>query len=50
MGTQKNGEAVTTDTTRPDSALKKKHVAICYHNTREARTMGMIRMPLMQEI
>jgi hypothetical protein len=38
-----DNEAVVTNTTRPESTLKKKHVAICYHRVREAHAMGMVR-------
>ena len=31
-----DNEAVVKNTTCPESQLKKKHVAICYHRVREA--------------
>jgi hypothetical protein len=31
-----DNEAVVRNTTAPESTLKKKHVAICYHRCREA--------------
>ena len=37
-------EAVVTNTTAPESTLKKKHNAICYHCTREAQAAGHIRV------
>lgn len=39
-----DNEAVVTNTTAPESTLKKKHVAICYHRVREANAMGMVRI------
>jgi hypothetical protein len=32
------------NSTKPESQLKKKHVAICYHRVREACAAGMIRV------
>jgi hypothetical protein len=35
-------EGVVKNTTAPESPLKKKHVAICYHRCREALAAGFI--------
>ena len=37
-------EAVTKNTTIPESTLKKKHHSIAYHRCREAVTAGTIRV------
>ena len=39
-----DNEAVVTSTTAPESTLKKKHNAICYHRAREAQAAGHIRV------
>ena len=39
-----DNEAVVTNTTAPESTLKKKHNAICYHRAREAQAAGHIRV------
>jgi hypothetical protein len=39
-----DNEAVVTNTSRVESTLKKKDVAICYHRVREASAMGMIQI------
>ena len=39
-----DNEAVDRNSTMPESTLKKKHVAICYHRVREACTSGMIQI------
>jgi hypothetical protein len=39
-----DNEAVVTSTTCPESTLKKKHNAICYHRAREAQAAGHIRV------
>ncbi len=39
-----DNEAVVKSTTCPESQLKKKHVAICYHRVREACASEMIRI------
>ena len=39
-----DNEAVFTNTTKPESTLKKKHNAIAYHRTREAQAAGIIRV------
>jgi hypothetical protein len=39
-----DNEAVVNNSTKPESQLKKKHVAICYHRVREACAAGMIRV------
>ena len=33
-----------TNTTRPESTLKKKHNAIAYHRAREAQAAGIVRI------
>jgi hypothetical protein len=35
-----DNEGVVKNTTAPESPLKKKHVAICYHRCREALAAG----------
>jgi Reverse transcriptase (RNA-dependent DNA polymerase) len=39
-----DNEAVVRSTTAPESTLKKKHNAICYHRAREAQAAGHIRL------
>ena len=39
-----DNEAVVKSTTAPESTLKKKHNAICYHRAREAQAAGHIRL------
>ena len=39
-----DNEGVVKNTTMPESTLKKKHVAICYHRIREASAAGIIRI------
>jgi hypothetical protein len=39
-----DNEAVVRNTTAPESTLKKKHNAICYHRAREAQAAGHIRV------
>jgi hypothetical protein len=39
-----DNEAVTKNTTVPESTLKKKHNSIAYHRTREAVAAGTIRV------
>jgi hypothetical protein len=39
-----DNEAVVNNTSKAESTLKKKHVAICYHRVREASAMGMIQI------
>jgi hypothetical protein len=39
-----DNEAVVKSTTAPESTLKKKHNAICYHRAREAQAAGYIRL------
>jgi hypothetical protein len=39
-----DNEAVVKSTTAPESTLKKKHNAICYHRAREAQAAGYIRV------
>ena len=39
-----DNEAVVRNSTMPESTLKKKHVAICYHRVREAYASGMIQI------
>jgi hypothetical protein len=39
-----DNEAVFTNSTKPESTLKKKHNAIAYHRTREAQAAGMVRI------
>jgi hypothetical protein len=39
-----DNEAVVKNTTAPESTLKKKHNAICYHRAREAQAAGFIRV------
>ncbi len=37
-------EAVVTNSTAPESTLKKKHNAIAYHRTREANAAGIVKI------
>ena len=39
-----DNEAVVRNSTMPESTLKKKHAAICYHCVREACALGMIQI------
>jgi hypothetical protein len=39
-----DNEGVVKNTTAPESPLKKKHVAICYHRCRKALAAGFIRL------
>jgi hypothetical protein len=39
-----DNQAVVLNASLPESTLKKKHVAICYHRIREACAMDMIRI------
>jgi hypothetical protein len=39
-----DNEGVVKNTTAPESPLKKKHVAICYHRCREALAAGFIQL------
>jgi Reverse transcriptase (RNA-dependent DNA polymerase) len=39
-----DNNSVVTNSTVPESTLKKKHVSICYHRVREACAMKMIRI------
>jgi hypothetical protein len=39
-----DNEGVVKNTTVPESPLKKKHVAICYHRCRESLAAGFIRL------
>ena len=39
-----DNEALVKSTTAPESTLKKKHNAICYHRAREAQAAGHIRL------
>jgi hypothetical protein len=39
-----DNEAVVQNTTRPESALKKKHVSIAYDCCREAQAAGYIKI------
>ena len=38
-----DNEAVINNVVKPEGALKKKHVSICYHRCREAQAGGWIR-------
>jgi hypothetical protein len=38
-----DNEGVVKNTTLPESPLKKKHVAICYHRCREAQAAGFVQ-------
>ena len=39
-----DNKAVVCNSTIPESTLKKKHVAICYHHVQEACALGMIQI------
>jgi hypothetical protein len=39
-----DNESVITNTSVPESTLKKKHIAICYHLVREAAAAGIIKI------
>jgi hypothetical protein len=39
-----DNEAVVTNSTAPESTLKKKHNAIAYHRTREANAAGIVKI------
>ncbi len=39
-----DNNSVVINSSIPESTLKKKHVSICYHRTREACAMKMIRI------
>ena len=39
-----DNQSVINNATIPESPLKKKHVAICYHRVREACAGGVIRI------
>ena len=39
-----DNKAVVRNSTMPESTLKKKHVAICYHCVQEACASGMIQI------
>jgi hypothetical protein len=39
-----DNQSVVKNTTRPESALKKKHNAISYHRVREAQAAGIVRI------
>jgi hypothetical protein len=39
-----DNDSVVTNSTRPESTLKKKHNAIAYHRTREAQAARIIRI------
>ena len=39
-----DNEAVVTNSTKPESTLKKKHNAIAYHRVREALAAGIARV------
>ena len=39
-----DNDAVVKSTTAPESTLKKKHNAICYHRSREAQAAGHVRI------
>jgi hypothetical protein len=39
-----DNQSVVTSSTKPESTLKKKHVAICYHKVRESCASKMIRI------
>ena len=39
-----DNESVVKNTTRPESALKKKHNAIAYHRSREAQASVIVRI------
>ncbi len=39
-----DNQGVVTNTTKPESTLKKKHNSIAYHRVREAAAAGTIRI------
>ena len=39
-----DNESVFKNTTIPESTLKKKHTSICYHQSREAVTLGTMQV------
>lgn len=39
-----DNQSVVTNSSTPESTLKKKHISICYHRVREACAMRMIRI------
>ena len=39
-----NESVVKNNSTKPESALKKKHNAIAYHQVREAQAAGIVRI------
>ena len=39
-----DNESVFKNASMPDSTLKKKHTSICYHQSREAVVVGMVRI------
>ena len=39
-----DNDAVVKSTTAPESTLKKKHNATCYHRSREAQAAGHVRI------
>jgi hypothetical protein len=39
-----DNEGIVKNTTAPESPLKKKHVAICYHRCREAQAAGFVQI------
>ena len=39
-----DNQSVFKNTTTPESKLKKKHVAICYHKVRECIAAGWVRI------
>jgi hypothetical protein len=39
-----DNEGVVKNATSPESSLKKKHTAICYHRCREALAAGFIQL------
>ena len=39
-----DNESVVTNTTKPESTLKKRHNAIAYHRCREAQAAGIVRI------
>lgn len=39
-----DNEAIVQNVTHPESTLKKKHVTIAYHHSREAQAAGCIRV------
>ena len=39
-----DNQSVINNATIPESPIKKKHVAICYHRVREACAAGVIRI------